>query len=49
MMEHSVEYMMFTYELSRLHIDHRLCQDYEMRLQIARDIDLLERAIGELQ
>ncbi|MCW1927329.1 hypothetical protein [Bhargavaea beijingensis] len=48
-MENSIEYQMFSYELLRLYIDLGQCQDEELQLQIAEDIDLLERAISALQ
>ena len=48
-MEHSVEYQMFSYELSRLYTNFEACRDEAMKVQIAEDIDLLERAISALQ
>ncbi len=48
-MEHSIEYQMFSNELSRLYIDLEQCRDAEMKMQISEDIDLLERAISALQ
>jgi len=49
MLDHFAEYTMFSYELSRLMMDHQSCEDYEIQLQIAEDIDLLERALSALQ
>lgn len=48
-LEHSIEYQMFSNELSRLYIDLEQCRDAEMKMQISEDIDLLERAISALQ
>ncbi|SIT72538.1 hypothetical protein [Edaphobacillus lindanitolerans] len=49
MHEQHPEYTMFLYELSRLAMDHESCEVDEIRLQIAEDIDLLERALYALQ
>jgi hypothetical protein len=48
-LENSAEYQMFSYELLRLYIDLIECKEKEIQLQIAEDIDLLERAISALQ
>ena len=48
-LEHSAEYLMFSYELLRLYIDLEQCEDAELQLKIAEDIELLERAISALQ
>ncbi|MET3576115.1 hypothetical protein ACFFIY_03065 [Bhargavaea ullalensis] len=49
MYEQSAEQMMFQYELSRLAMDHENCEDHEIRLQIADDMELLESALCALQ
>ena len=48
-LEHSVEYQMFSNELLRLYMDLEQCRDAGLQLQIAEDIELLERAISAIQ
>lgn len=49
MYEQSAEQTMFRYELSRLAMDHKYCEDYEIRLLIANDMKLLECALCAIQ